>query len=102
MASGTFPTFTLCLSFLICNTGQGLLWWLSGKEPVCQCRRREFDPWVWNMPWRRKWPPTPVFLPGKSHVQKNLWATVHGIPRESDTTEQINNSNPGQQALKQA
>ena len=46
--------------------------------------------------------PTPVFLPGKSHVQRSLWATVHGVPRESDTTEQINSSNTGQQALKQA
>ena len=24
------------------------------------------------MPWRRKWQPTPVFLPGKSHVQRSL------------------------------
>ena len=23
-------------------------------------------------PWRRKWHPTPVFLPGKSHRQRNL------------------------------
>ena len=23
-------------------------------------------------PWRRKWQPTPVFLPGKSHGQRNL------------------------------
>ena len=22
--------------------------------------------------WRRKWPPTPVFFPGKSHGQRNL------------------------------
>ena len=35
----------------------GLPWWLSGKEPICQCRRREFDTWVWKMPWRRKWTP---------------------------------------------
>ena len=41
--------------------------WLSGKEPICQCRRCGFDPWVGKIPWRRKWPPTPVFLPGKSY-----------------------------------
>ena len=23
----------------------GLPWWLSGKEPTCQCRRHGFDPW---------------------------------------------------------
>ena len=28
--------------------------------------RRSFDPWVGKIPWRRKWQPTPVFLPGKS------------------------------------
>ena len=24
------------------------------------------------MPWRRKWQPTPVFLPGESRVQRSL------------------------------
>ena len=32
-------------------------WWLSGKEPACQCRRRGFDPWVGKIPCRRKWQP---------------------------------------------
>ena len=31
-----------------------------------------FNPWVVKMPWRRKWQPTPVLLPGKSHGQKSL------------------------------
>ena len=31
-----------------------------------------FDPWVGETPWRRKWQPTPVFLPGKSHGQRSL------------------------------
>ena len=30
-------------------------------------RRRWFHLWVRKMPWRRKWQPTPVFLPRKSH-----------------------------------
>jgi len=30
-------------------------------------KRFEFHPWVGKIPWRRKWQPTPVFLPGKSH-----------------------------------
>ena len=29
---------------------------------------------------------TPVFLPGKSHGQKSLVATVHGLAKESNTT----------------
>ena len=30
-----------------------------------QCRRPRFDPWVGMIPWRRKWQPTPVLLPGE-------------------------------------
>ena len=51
---------------------QRLLWWLSGKEPACQYRRQGFDPWVQKIPWRRKWQPILVFLPGKCHGQRNL------------------------------
>ena len=39
-----------------------------GEEPPGQCRRHErhgFNPWVGKIPWRRKWQPTPVFLPGE-------------------------------------
>ena len=42
----------------------------SGKESSCQCRRCKkcrFDPCVRKIPWRRKWQPTLVFLPGESH-----------------------------------
>ena len=31
-----------------------------------------FDLWIWKIPWRRKWPPTLVFLPGASHGQWGL------------------------------
>ena len=47
----------------------------GGKELVCQCRRRKrhrFDPCVGEIPWRRAWQPTPVFLPGESHGQRSL------------------------------
>ena len=37
-----------------------------------QCKTCGFDPWVGKNPWRRKWEPTPVFSPGKSHGQKSL------------------------------
>ena len=50
----------------------GLPWWLSGKESAHQCRRHTFDPWVGKIPWRRKWQPTVVFLPGKSYEQRSL------------------------------
>ena len=51
---------------------KGLPWWLSGKEPTCQCRRCRFDPWVRKIPWRRKWQPAPGFLPGKPYGRRSL------------------------------
>ena len=41
--------------FPIPQSLQGRPWRLSGKESACQCRRPGFDPWVWRIPWRRKW-----------------------------------------------
>ena len=46
--------------------------WLSGKESACQCRRWRFDFWVGKVLWRRKWQPTLVYLPVKSHGQRSL------------------------------
>ena len=62
----------------------------SGKEPACQCKnhkRRWFDPWVGKISWRRWWQPTPVFLPGKSHGQRNMVGYSPWGHKESDTTE---------------
>ena len=47
---------------------------LGAKEPACHCRRRGFNPWVRKIPWRRKWLPNPVFLPGESHGQNSLFS----------------------------
>ena len=47
----------------------------SGKESTCPCRRHKrcgLDPWAGKIPWRRKWQPTPVFLPGKFLRQRSL------------------------------
>ena len=68
--------------------------WLSGKESACQSRRHGFDPWVEKIPWRRKWHPTPVFLPGKSHRQRNLVRYSPWGCKELDTTKQLSNSIP--------
>ena len=47
----------------------------------------EFDPWVRKIPWRRKWQPTPVFLPGESYGQRSLGGYRPWNCKESDTTE---------------
>ena len=46
--------------------------WLSGQESASQWRKCRFNSWVRKILWRRKWQPTPEFLPGKLHGQKNL------------------------------
>ena len=38
--------------------------WLGFCLPM---QEMQLNPWVRKIPWRRKWQPTPVFLPGKSH-----------------------------------
>ena len=43
-----------------------------------QCSRPEFDSWVRKIPWRRKWQPTPGFLPGESYGQRSLAVTRVG------------------------
>ena len=44
----------------------------SEVKNLLQCRRYRFNSWVGKIPWRRKWQPTSVFLPGKSHSQRSL------------------------------
>ena len=65
----------------------------SGKESNSQCRRRWFDPWVGKIPWRRKWQPIPVFLPGEFHGQKSPVGYSPKGSKESDTTEQLSTCN---------
>ena len=63
--------------------------WHSGKESACQCKGHGFNPWVGKIPWRGKWQPGPVFLPGKSHEQRSLVGLSplqKGLQKESDTT----------------
>ena len=68
---------------------QGLPWWISGKEPIWRCRRHGFDPWTGKIPWRRKWQPTSVFLPGETHGQRNLVGYTPWGHKESETTERL-------------
>ena len=50
----------------------GLPSWLRQWIICLQYRRPGFDPWVGKIPWRRKWLPTPAFLPGEFHGQWSL------------------------------
>ena len=80
------------LKWLSMNFFIGIPMWLSCKDTTCQCRRCGFDPWVGKVPWRKKWQPTPVFLPGKSHGQRSLTGYSPWACKESDVTERTHTS----------
>ena len=58
--------------------------------PTALIRRCSFDLWVREIPWSRKWQPTPGFWPGKSHGQRSLVGYSLWGCKESGTTEQLN------------
>ena len=58
----------------------------DSKESAC---RPKLDPWVGKVLWRRKWQPTPVFLPGEFHGQRSLMGYSPWGRKESDTTERL-------------
>ena len=63
------------------------------KEPTCQWRKHKkcrFTPWVGKIPWRRKWQPSPLFLPGEPHEQRSLAGYSAWGHTELDTTEWLN------------
>jgi len=64
----------------------------AGKESACNAedtKDTDLIPELGRFLWRRKWQPTPVFWPGKSMDRGAWWATVHGVHKESDTTERL-------------
>ena len=60
-------------------------WWLSAQEPTWHSRRGRFDPCPRKMPWRKKWQPTPVFLPRRSREHRSLVGCRPWGPHELDT-----------------
>ena len=58
------------------------------KESACNIEDLgSFNPWVREIPWRREWPTTLVFLPGESHGQRKLVGYSAWGCKELDTTE---------------
>ena len=61
------------------------------KNPPVNAGEVGLTPGLGRFPRRRKWQPTPVFLPGKSQGQRTLVGYSPRGHRESDTTEGVNN-----------
>ena len=78
--AGEFPFFTSSPALTVCRfLMMTILTWASQVVLVVKNLpayagnlRHRFDPWVRKIPWRRKWQPTPILLPGESHGQRNL------------------------------
>ena len=83
-----FPLWLFCLTFEFI----GLPWWLRWLR-VClamqEMQETQIWSWVGEIPWRRKWPPTPVYLPGKSYGQRSL-VGCSPWPVQLDPTLQLN------------
>ena len=63
---------------------QFLLRWHAGKQPACLGRRHKrhtSDPWVKNIPWRRKWQPFWYSCLGNRTDREASWATAHGVAK---------------------
>ena len=73
----------------------GLPWWLSMVKCLSIMRQTQFNPWVRKIPWRRKWQPTPVFLPGEVHGQRSLEDYSPQGRKESHTTDRLHFILPG-------
>ena len=63
---------------------------VSACNSFCpQCGRPSFDPWFENIPWRRKWHPTPVLLPRKFHGWRSLVGYSPRGHKELDMTSRL-------------
>ena len=54
-----------------------------------QCRRPEFDPWSGRSPGEGNGNPLQFYCLENSMDRGAWWATVHGVAKESDMTEQL-------------
>ena len=87
---------TACACLLFFFFKHSLFWGFPGslvsKESICSAGDPSSIPGFGKIPWRRKWKPTPVFLPGESHGQRCLVGYSPWGHKESDMTEQLTQS----------
>ena len=76
-------------TFLAFLTSQVVLVVKKPSANAVDARDTGFDPWVGKIPWRRKWHPTPGFLPEESHGQRSLAGYSPWGHKELDTIEHL-------------
>ena len=91
IVNSQFDLTNIYLSLILCQMKVETRFFSLCYESTCQCRRPKrlrFDPLVEKISRKRKWQPTPVFLPGKFHGQRSLAGYSPWGRKESDMTEQ--------------
>ena len=82
-----------CIQFIFLSTKEKMMLpqWLSGKESACSVE----EMWVWSPDQenlqRRKWQPTPLFLPEKSQEQRSVIGYSPWGSKELMQETQLNN-----------
>ena len=66
------------------ETKSGLPGGSAGKESARNAGDLGSHPWVGKIPRRKKWQPTPVFLPGEVHGQRSLAGSMGSQRVECD------------------
>ena len=66
---------------------KGKVIWAQWQRIHLPMQETLFYSWVRKIPWRRKWHPTPVFLPGESHGWRSLAGHSPWGCKESNMTE---------------
>ena len=79
-----------CLDIFYLSSTLTIEWGFTGgsevKVSACNAGDLGSIPGSGRFPWRRKWQPIPVFLPGESHGQRNLVGYSPWGRKELDTT----------------
>ena len=88
---GRHLLFTTGSSLLINALLRGLPRWLSGKEPACSAGDAGLIPGLGRSPGAGHGSPLWYSCLENPMVRRAWWATVHGVARELDKTEQLNN-----------
>ena len=96
---GIWISYSSCIGRRFFTTSTTKLKEVSNKWKVLQFWKRVitfnlrlpamWETWVRKIPWRRKWQPTPVILPGESHGRRSLVGCSPQGRKELDTTERL-------------
>ena len=75
----------------LANPMDGGAWW-AAVHGVAKSWTRLSDFTFTFMHWRRKWQPTPVFLPGESQGRGAWWADVYGVAQSRTQLKRLSSS----------